>query len=331
MAGDARDTLLLPFDRDQVKPPSAGGQWIFLNAQPLPGNRFAGTNGLSCEQGFRPGFLALERAGYHVKPERADVSSFDGALLLLSKNRKLNEHTLVRAWNAVKPGGVVVGAGGKKAGIQSLKKWAAGRSELAGSLSKHHAQVFWLTKDESTWPLNDITAEVDGYYLGAGMFSADGPDAGSALLAKQFDQRISGKVADLGAGWGYLSSKLLDSADNKAIDLFEADYASLEAARRNLGHGNVGLNFHWHDVVGEPIRDRFDWVVMNPPFHTDRTADTALGLRFIEAAAAILNKGGRMLMVANTHLPYERALSSHFRTVAQIAQRDGFKVIEAVR
>jgi len=32
------------------------------------------------------------------------------------------------------------------------------------------------------------------------MFSSDGPDKGSILLAEHFDKRLGGPVADIGAG-----------------------------------------------------------------------------------------------------------------------------------
>lgn len=48
-------------------------------------------------------------------------------------------------------------------------------------------------------------------------------------------------------------------------------------------------------------------------------------------AATILNKGGQLLMVANTHLPYEQTLKKHFRSFRQVDQRDGFKILEAIR
>ena len=41
--------------------------------------------------------------------------------------------------------------------------------------------------------------------------------------------------------------------------------------------------------------------------------------------------GGRLWLVANRHLPYEAALGVGFGSVREVAARDGFKVIEAVR
>ena len=165
------------------------------------------------------------------------------------------------------------------------------------------------------------------------MFSADGPDVGSALLAEHFNDRIFGRVADFGAGWGYLSNRLVAQCPRlETLELFEADWASLEAAKSNVpASGSVTTQFHWCDMTQEAPRTPFNWVVMNPPFHTSRAAEPELGNRFIEAAARCLPAGGRLLMVANTNLPYERTLQSLFKKVERLDQANGFKVLEAVK
>ena len=58
----------------------------------------------------------------------------------------------------------------------------------------------------------------------------------------------------------------------KAIDLYEADYESLEAAKQNLaGLANAPeFGFFWHDLVGEKVERKYDLIVMNPPFHQGR-------------------------------------------------------------
>ncbi|MGL1465745.1 methyltransferase, partial [Vibrio parahaemolyticus] len=83
---------------------------------------------------------------------------------------------------------------------------------------------------------------------------------------------IGGRVADLGAGWGYLSCRLLDSAARPArLDLYEAEAAALAAARTNLAplatRRGVPVGFHWADVTAGLPAAAHDWVLMNPPFH----------------------------------------------------------------
>ena len=72
-----------------------------------------------------------------------------------------------------------------------------------------------------------------------------------------------------------------------AIDLYEADFASLEAARTNLaGIGASRPRFFWHDLAAEPVDDRYDAIVMNPPFHQGRAAEPEIGQADRRAAVA---------------------------------------------
>lgn len=318
---DRTDTLALALDRD---PPE--GRWLFLNAAPV-----AALADAAHEQPSRPDYLALERVGRDVAP-LAEDRGFDGAALLLTRSRRLNERLLARAWNAVRPGGRVVACGAKTDGVAPLRKWAGERAQIRASLPKHHATAFTLIREGDAWPVPERLPRQDEWWTALGAFSADGPDPASMLLAGHLDA-VEGRVADLGAGWGYLAAKALEHRAGH-VALFEADHAALEAARRNVDAARA--SFHWHDVAGEPIAERFDAVVMNPPFHAGsgargRAADPALGQRFIARAAEILAPGGRLLMVANHHLPYENELDARFRSWEQLERSGGFKVLSARR
>ncbi|MGI9366241.1 MAG: class I SAM-dependent methyltransferase [Rhizobiaceae bacterium] len=326
---DYRDTLILPFEKGVLAEPRSGQHWVMMNAEQLPETFIHLKDKLICEQGFRPTFLDLEKAGFNVKPELEDGGTFHGCLILCSRSRAINEGNAVRAWNALHEGGVLAIAGNKTSGIQSLRKWVGQRVQIAGSLSKHHAVVFWLTKTGASWQLVERKKPVDGFLIEPGMFSASGPDAGSKILARHLDDRVFGHVADFGAGWGYLSKCLLDTCSRvEQLDLFEADHASLNAARINVGDR---AQYHWSDLTSEAPSGPFNWIIMNPPFHSGRAALPDLGNQFIEAAARALPAGGRLLMVANNNLPYERTLQSLFKKVERIDQDMGFKVLEAVR
>src|SRR5690606_5266266 len=102
-----------------------------------------------------------------------------------------------------------------------------------------------------------------------------------------------------------------------AIALDEADANALALARANLEAwgANVPTAFHWHDVAaGLPAR--YDSIVTNPPFHgAGHEERPDLGRAFIAAAAAALQPGGRLWLVANRHLPYEAALGAGFSSV----------------
>lgn len=339
---DFRNTLMMPFQSGALQLPTEEERWCVLNADLLPLPDGIAPAMMACEQGRRPEFLNLEAQGYSVALELAQMSGMDGCLVLAHRSRAVNERNMMRGWNGLKPGGHLVFAGDKTSGVQPIRKWAGRLAPIEGSLSKHHAVVFWMRKQGEDWT-QKVLQKPDAYYqqgdfnVAAGMFSADGPDTGSEVLAEHFDQRIFGHVADFGAGWGYLSHQMVQRCPRiEQLDLFEADWASLEASKLNIGAAeaaatNIKVGYHWCDLSSEAPRGPFNWVVMNPPFHTGRAASPELGNRFIEVAARCLPAGGRLLMVANTNLPYERTLESLFKKVERRDQAKGFKVLEAVK
>ncbi len=72
-----------------------------------------------------------------------------------------------------------------------------------------------------------------------------------------------------------------------------------------------------------------DFVVMNPPFHTGRAADPALGQAFLTAAAGMLNPDGTLWLVANRTLPYDRVLTTLFRHVEDLPGTSAYRLTRA--
>ncbi|MEC8195725.1 MAG: methyltransferase, partial [Pseudomonadota bacterium] len=131
------------------------------------------------------------------------------------------------------------------------------------------------------------------------------------------------------AGWGYLSSEMVARQAFDVLHLVEADYVALECAKENLSDPRA--QFHWADATNFKPGHRVDTVVMNPPFHTGRKAEPALGERFIRDAAKMLAPSGHLWMVANRHLPYEATLQDAFQSVETVAGDTRFKVLHAQR
>lgn len=340
MTSDALKTLFHPFETGLLDPPGQGASVLFLGAQPdfrLPGG-FA--TRLHLVQGFRSSCRSLEAAGHAVIPT-TPAGLFDTALVLVGRHRGENERRIADALAQTLPGALIVVAGGKEDGIASLRKRLGALMEIEGSEPKYHGVVFWLRRPADASAVAAILrAEnpdslVDGrFWTTPGMFSHDRIDAGSRLLAATLPADLKGKAADFCAGWGFLSVELANRCPGIAsIDLYEADHASLEAARRNMEAlaPSMPAGFFWRDLAAEKVERRYDVIVMNPPFHAGRAAEPELGQAIIRAAAAALKPGGRLLMVANKGLPYERVLAASFASVAEIAVDRGFGVFSAKR
>ena len=154
-------------------------------------------------------------------------------------------------------------------------------------------------------------------------------DVRSQALLAALPEKLPSKIADLGAGWGYLSRHILDHPGVKLLHVVEAEAAALACARENVTDPRA--EFHWQDATKFIPPTKLDAVIMNPPFHTSRAADPGLGQAFIRAAAGMLSPQGQLWLVANRQLPYEATLAEMFGTCQQIADTGGFKVLHAAK
>ncbi|MGJ8583899.1 MAG: class I SAM-dependent methyltransferase [Marinosulfonomonas sp.] len=277
-------------------------------------------------QGYFPDHQAFAALGYSVGT--APEGAFSAAFVFLSRARTESRALLLQA-QEITNGGIVVIDGQKTDGVDSMLKDCKSHGAVIGPVyAKAHGKIFSVHGgDFSDWRAAVAPKTVDGFLTAPGVFSADGIDKGSAALAAALPDTLKGRVADLGAGWGYLSSEILKRADVTECHLVEASHGALDCARQNLTDDRA--RFHWGDATAFQPDTPFDFVVTNPPFHTSRVADPALGRAFIQSAARILASRGTLWLVANRHLPYEAALADAFIEVEEITGDPSFKIFRA--
>lgn len=330
MADPAR--ILLPFN-DQLLTVPESGDVLYIRPPALLPQDFSGFPHVVCEQGFKPFSDQLTQDNLTVVPVAS--GEYPMVLLALTRSRAENMANFSRACRMVTEGGQVVVSGDKTDGIDSMLKAIKKTFEVDGVYSKSHGKVFWLT------PTAPAPAEWEaaiqpkrnafGYMSAPGMFSPEKIDVGSEMLTAYFDKSIKGAVADLGSGWGYLAKNVLEKCERiTSLDMFEAEYAALEASKANIADDRA--NFHWVDVatMGKPA-EPYHTVICNPPFHQGRAAEPSIGISFIAAAARIMKPSGQFLMVANRQLPYESAMKAHFKSWEILEQTKAFKIIRARR
>lgn len=336
------DALFLPLETGAVRVP-ADGRVLFLRARAGVKLRENATSAWLCEQSFMPFADELARNGFDVG-EPAPDARYGLILVLPPRQRDEARAQLARALKHLAPGGTVLAsmpnAEGGKSGQADMNLLAGGVQHL----SKSKCRVFWSSPGANAVDLGLLEAWLaldapqpimDGYISRPGLFAWNRIDAASALLAEHLPDTLHGRVADIGAGYGYLASQIISRCPQvSALDLYEAEARALEPARINMAQAQascgraVDVTVHWHDVT-RGLPQRYDVVVSNPPFHQGRADLPELGQAFITSAADALWPAGRLWLVANRHLPYEVLLNRRFHTVRAVAERAGFKIIEA--
>lgn len=301
---------------------------LFLGAEPHPELPV-----LTAWQPLKPLADACERSGMILteKPE----GEFSTVLFLPGKTKEEALAGFAMAHGYLAEGGSFITAMSNTSGAARFEKELGKATLLSFSVSKHKCRAFGVT-NLVAWDA-EILAEWQklsepqvipetSFVTQPGVFSAKHMDPGSLLLAEHLPVSLRGTIADLGAGWGFLSHVALEKSPNiSRIDLFEADARALDCARKNVS-GNV--HFYWHDVTNG-LSGVYDHIIMNPPFHTAQSKDVDLGKSFLSVAAAALKRNGTLHLVANRQLPYEAHLREIGLRSRLIAEDHAYKVIFA--
>jgi 16S rRNA (guanine1207-N2)-methyltransferase len=276
-----------------------------------------------------PDHTAFAAQGYAMATDLQ--RRFAAAVVCLPRARPEARDLIARAVAATD--GPVVIDGQKHDGIDAMLRELRKRTDLSEAIAKGHGKIAWMAggADLSDWiaePGTVTDAAGHDWQTAPGTFSADGVDPASAMLADALPSGLKGTVADLGAGWGYLSARLLAKAPGIAtLHLIESDSRALACARVNITDARA--QFHWADATHPLPRLQADTIIMNPPFHTGREARPQLGAAFIRTAAMMLKPSGQLWLVANRHLPYETALTESFRKLTETGGTPGFKILHA--
>lgn len=295
-----------------LRPPAA------MDLSALPPERVA------IHHTFRPDRDAWAGAGWRVVEEPGPAAV---AVVCVPRVKALARGLVAEAARLAP---LVLVDGQRTDGVDSLwRDVRAKRGEVEG-LTQGHGRLFWFAGGAGfeDWTLPGPRQGADGLWTQPGVFSAEGADRGSVLLAEALPGKLPRRVADFGAGVGVLALAALAREGVESLDLIEAERLALDCARRNVTDPRA--RFLWEDARAG-ARGPYDAVLMNPPFHAGRTPDPALGRAFIAAAAKALTPSGQLWVVANRHLPYEAALQEAFRQVEEIGGDAGFKLLHAAQ
>ena len=273
-------------------------------------------------QPFFPSNVAWQNKGYSCQVS-LPFKPFELAIVCCTRSRQQTADLIAQASAQAD---LVVVDGQKVDGIEAHYKSLRKLVEIEGNVTKGHGRLFWFSSADLS-NLRATPQSFNDFITIAGVFSANAVDQGSELLAAALPEKLRGDVADFGAGWGFLSSKILNYQSVISLDLIEADATALEYAKLNIKDPRA--NFHWDDATA--WNGSYDAIIMNPPFHKGRLGNPDLGRAFIINAARCLRPKGDLWMVANRHLPYENVLNQCFENVSEILGNSQFKLFHSAR
>ncbi len=283
---------------------------------------------------------------------------FTGICYRVSKERAVVEHIIDHALALLSDGGELILCGAKNEGLKRYGSVAAKRFDSSVLTRKHGAMylaritrppghstdIVPTTSDSGTAYNELIPVRVDGdltLYTKAGAFGSAKIDQGSQMLAAYLSTffhdfaKPPHNLLDLGCGYGYLSAcaarfelTRIVATDNCA--------AAIDTCRANMTRLSLPVEVIADDCA-EGIKEKFDAIICNPPFHQGFKTDSALSEKFVEATAKHLKPGGRALFVVNQFVPLEKLAVRIFSdmnvdVVVDLVERNqSFKLIRLIR
>ncbi len=160
----------------------------------------------------------------------------------------------------------------------------------------------------------------------AGVFSRDGLDRGTELLLEALPE-LTGRVLDLGCGWGAVGVALGKKYPELGIVMTDINSRAVELARRNLAANGVKAEVVQGDGF-QSVAGDFDAIVTNPPIRAGKAVIYGL---FAQARDR-LRPGGALYLVIRKQQGAPSALK-YLREIyagAEVIDRgSGFHVIRA--
>lgn len=289
--------------------------------------------------------------GATVREELAPPPALAGAVDVVTVeapgSRPLARRWLLEAHALLRPGGRLYIAGANDQGIQPLIGDAAALFGSAQQLGYGgRARVALAVKGEpceppawagepgiapGTW--HELAVEVGGERLPLlslpGVFSYNRLDDGTRLLLEAMPDVRGMRVLDAGCGYGVIGV-VAARRGAAAVDMVDASLPAVAAARANVRlHRLEQASALASDALQAVIERRYDLVLTNPPFHAGKAVDYDVAHVFIEQARRVLGADGRLVLVANRFIRYERVIERFFARVRVLAQTRSFQVLEA--
>ncbi|HAA76997.1 TPA: hypothetical protein DCE37_17950 [Candidatus Latescibacteria bacterium] len=240
-----------------------------------------------------------------------------------------------QVYAALKTGGSLSLAGRKNRGVESYCRRMQdvfGNVSLEGRAGR--TRVFESRKsspDPFSPPVDPFIQFEDNesgqtltYRTRAGVFSADGFDEGSRLLARTLRSSQPTDILDCGCGAGTIGLSLA-ALGNGRLTMVDSSALSVWSARENIRLNGLEARAEAHlsDLYAAVPNRKFDLIVSNPPFHEG----SAVASPLIWQAPDHLTAGGRLALVCMRVEPYLKALGEVFQKADILAEEGPYTVL----
>jgi 16S rRNA (guanine1207-N2)-methyltransferase len=186
----------------------------------------------------------------------------------------------------------------------------------------------------STWPRSERHGDLVVVAHGAA-FAGSSIDVGTRALLEALAAGApeASHVVDLGCGTGVLAASYALAHPDARVVATDQSAAAVASARATADATGVGdrVESRRDDAGASLPAGSADLVLLNPPFHVGATVHAGLAHKLFAAAARLLEPGGELWCVWNSHLGYRGALERAVGPTRQVSRGPKFTVTVSTR
>jgi 16S rRNA (guanine1207-N2)-methyltransferase len=168
-----------------------------------------------------------------------------------------------------------------------------------------------------------------------GVFAGTSVDIGTRFLLGVLGDAVpdAASAVDLACGSGVVAAWLARARPGLVVHASDRSAAAAASAALTAAANGVADRVHVTQADGlEHLPDASErLVVLNPPFHSDAAVHTGIAEHLFAEAARVLEPGGELWCVWNSHLRYRPLLERIVGATRQIARNPKFTVTASVR
>ncbi|MCQ1946937.1 methyltransferase [Arthrobacter sp. zg-Y1116] len=165
-------------------------------------------------------------------------------------------------------------------------------------------------------------------------FGGTALDPGTRFLLPHLAQaRAARRAVDLGCGTGTIAAYLALTRPGLTVLATDQSAAAVASAARTLAANGVADRavVTRADALGPLPDSSEELVVLNPPFHIGAAVHAGIALKLFADAGRVLQPGGELWTVWNSHLLYRPALARLVGPTREVARNPKFTVTVSTR
>lgn len=210
--------------------------------------------------------------------------------------------------------------------------------EVGAGLARQKSRVLTASVPrpaaEPSWPRSSRQGDLVVVAHGAA-FAGTSIDVGTRALLEAIAVGApeASHVVDLGCGTGVLAASWALAHPEAHVVATDQSAAAVASARATADASGVGdrVESRRDDAGASLPAGSASLVLLNPPFHVGATVHAGLAHKLFAAAARLLEPGGELWCVWNSHLGYRSALERTVGPTRQVSRGPKFTVTVSTR